>query len=195
MDINSFIQKKDKQRSEQNYISFTKSELRTLSVEQTAHLIDYFHGYTMMRLPESETVFFEWLKRNDAAVWDDLWGTEEDLYLASVDLLGNFTGESGGFPICDLLEIPNYWFSKEHIKPKGMEALQEIRTRVEAGQDLSVEQQFLLRISVQNTDIWHFCFIFDVKVADMKKAIEEMVYKGWIVHLPDREDLVKYIEF
>lgn len=195
MDISTFIKEKDRQRSEENYISFSKSELLSLSAEQTRHLIDYFHGYTMMRLPESEQVFFEWLKENDARVWDDLWGTEEDLYLTSVDLLGNFTGETGGFPICDLLEIPNYWFTKDHIKSKGMEALQEILTLAEAGADLSAEQQFLLQVSGQNTDIWHFCFMFDVPVAEMKKAIEDMVYKGWIVHLPDREDLVKYIEF
>ncbi|HID40294.1 MAG TPA: hypothetical protein EYP36_12385 [Calditrichaeota bacterium] len=195
MDFNTFIQEKDIQRSRQNYISFTKGELLALSDEQTSHLIDYFHGYTMMRLPETEQAFFEWLKKNDVAVWDDLWGTEEDLYMASIDLLRNFTGRGGGFPICDLLGIPNYWFTKEHIKPKGLEALQEIITLAETGAELDTEQQFLLQISVQNTDLWHFCFMFGQQVADMKKAVEKMVYKGWIVHLPDREDLVKYITF
>ncbi len=194
MEINSFIQKKEKQRSEKNFISFTESELLSLSAEHTAHLIEYFHGYTLMQIPEAERIFFEWLKQNDAGVWDDIWGGEEDLYMASVDLLGSFTGETGGFPICDLLEVPNYWFSKEHIKPKGMEVLPEILAHAESGAPLNAEQQFLLQISGQNTDIWHFCFMFDVTVADMKKAIEEMVYKGWIVHLPDREDLVKYID-
>ena len=194
MDLNAFIQEKDKQRSQQNFISFTKNELLSLSKEQTAHVIDYFHGYTLMRLPEAERVFFEWLKKHDAGVWDDIWGEEDDLYLASIDLLGKFTGEADGFPICDLLETPNYWFSKDHIKPKGMEALQKIVTLAETGAELNMEQQFLLQISGQNMDIWHFCFMFDIPVSEMKTAIEEMVYKGWIVHLPDREDLVKYID-
>ena len=189
-DIQELIQLKDAQRSEHNYISFTENELLSLSRETAQDLIEYFHGYTLILLPKRETDFFEWLKLEDNATWNDLWQDGEDLYKVSVDLLSVLAGESGVFPICDLIDVPNYWFSPKHIKPEGMEAISGFLE----SENLNMEQQFLLQLSTGPLDIWHFCYTFSFSVIEMKKAIDEMVFKGWIVHLPDRADLVKYLE-
>ena len=65
---------------------------------------------------------------------------------------------------------------------------------VEQGKRLKPEQEFLLQLSVKDQDIWHFCYRFKIPIDKMKEAIEELVFRGWLVHLPDRADLVKYIE-
>lgn len=195
MNLQKLIQQKDEQRQDDNFISFTNAELLSITDDQITHLIEYFHGYTLMRLPESEIEFFEWLKQEDAEVWQDLWGEEDDLYLISVDLLRHLAGKFGTFPICDLEDTPNYWFSEKHIKPKGSEALPDIFLKVESGQKLKINERFLFQLSGQTMDIWHFCYQFKIPLNKMKKIVDDMVYEGWIVHLPDPADLVKYIEF
>lgn len=194
MNLQKLITEKDKQNQSDGRIRFTKAQLLSLEADQIQHLIDYFHGYTLVSLPDEEIEFFEWLKKGDPLVWEDLWEGEEEPYLVSIDFLHHLAGEYGSFPICDLIDQDNYWFSVKHLKPKGNEALIDIVNLAEQGKSLNAEQEFLLQLSVKEQDIWHFCYRFNIPVEKMKKAIEELVYKGWIVHLPDRADLVKYIE-
>ncbi len=198
MNIKALIEKKDAQKKEKQYIQFSEKELETMRPDEAERIIEHFGGNTLVRLPESEIRFFEWLKKEDQAVWNDLWedDQEDESYLVSVDFLREFIRETPSFPICDLIDVPNYWFTFRHIKPKGLEYLQEeIRLKVETDQDLTLEELFLLEISVSSTDIWHFCHRHEVPVERMKKAVSEMVYKGWIVHLTDRDDLVRYLDF
>ena len=195
MNFKNYLQKKETQRVRQNYLSFEKGELAQLSAEQIRHVMDFFHGYTLMQLPQSEIDFFEWLKSADRAVWDDLWGDEENQYLVSIDLLEKLAGISAQFPLCDLIDSPNYWFSPKHIKPEGSEAMIDISRKVDAGVELELEELLLLSMAEADMDIWHYGYLNHLKMNRLKAAVEEMVYRGWIVHLPDREDLVKYIEF
>lgn len=198
MDLKALIENKDEQKKEKQYIQFSEHELEKLRLDEAEKIIKHFRGNTLIRLPESEIKFFEWLKEADRAVWNDLWeeDQEDESYLVSVDFLREFIRETPSFPICDLIDEPNYWFTFGHIKPEGMEYLQEeISLKMEMDEDLSLEELFLLEISVAATDIWHFCHRHQVPIKRMKKAIADMVYKGWIVHLTDREDLVKYIDF
>ncbi|NOX89202.1 MAG: hypothetical protein GXO77_09250 [Calditrichaeota bacterium] len=197
MNVKSLIKDKEDQKRRRKFLNFSEAELEALRPDEIELIIEHFHGNTLVRLPASEISFFEWLKKVDRPVWEDLWsGEDEDAYLVSVDFLREFIRETPSFPICDLVDQPNYWFTFRHIKPKGIEYLQEeIRLKVEVDEELGLEELFLLEISVAPTDIWHFCHRHQIDIARMKKAIEEMVYKGWIVHLPNREDLVKYIDF
>lgn len=198
MDLKSLIEKKEQQKEKNKFLQFSETELERLRPDEVEHIVEHFHGNTLVKLPESEIAFFEWLKKVDRAVWDDLWedDQEEESYLVSVDFLREFIRETPSFPICDLVDQPNYWFTFRHIKPKGLEYLQEdIRMKVELDEDLTLEELFLLEISVVSTDIWHFCHRHQVDVARMKQAITDMETKGWIVHLTNREDLVKYIDF
>ncbi|MHB2156283.1 hypothetical protein ACX8XN_18065 [Calditrichota bacterium GD2] len=197
MDLKSIIKKKEIQKAKRQFIQFSEGELQNLRADEIERIIDHFRGNTLVKLPESEIAFFEWLKENDRAVWDDLWAEgEEEGYLVSVDFLREFIRETPSFPICDLVEQPNYWFSVRHIKPKGMEYLQnELMLKVEIDEPLTLEERFLLEISVASTDIWHFCHRYRIDIEEMKNAISEMVYKGWLVHLTSRDDLVKYLDF
>ncbi len=193
MKFQDLLQEKDKQRERDNFIQFTRDELTRLSDKQIDHLTEYFHGYTLMLLPQEEIDFFSWLKEKDHTVWQDLWGDDESLYLVSIDLLRQFSGSFSQYPICDLIETPNYWFSAEHIKPKGMETINLIMDKAEVNQALGTEEQFLVGLNLHSTDIWHFCYQNQVPLKEMKKIIDDMVFRGLIVHLPDREDLFKYI--
>lgn len=197
MDLKSYIKKKEIQKAKKKYLQFSESELQQLRPDEIENIIDHFKGNTLVKLPESEIAFFEWLKEHDREVWDDLWQEEDDLtYLVSIDFLREFIRETPSFPICDLVDQPNYWFSVRHIKPKGLEYLQnELMLKVEVDEELTLEERFLLEISVASTDIWHFCHRHQIDIAEMKKAIAEMVYKGWLVHLTNRDDLVKYLDF
>ena len=197
MDLKALIKSKDEQKKKKQYIQFSERELEKLRPAEAEKIVEHFRGNTLIRLPESEIKFFEWLKEADEAVWNDLWqdDQEDESYLVSVDFLMDFIRETPSFPICDLIDEPNYWFTFKHIKPEGLEYLQEeIRLKVETDEDLSLEELFLLEISVSPTDIWHFSHRHQVPVERMKQAIADMVYKGWIVHLTDRDDLVKYLE-
>ncbi len=194
MNLQKLLTEKDKQYAQDGWISFSSAQLLSLDADQIQHLIDYFHGYTLVRLPEKEIEFFEWLKSADSPVWNDLWEGGGEPYLVSIDLLHHLAGEDGAFPICDLINQENYWFSAKHIKPKGNEALSEIVHLGEQGKRMTADQEFLLQLSVKDQDIWHFCYRFKIPIEKIKKAIETLVFRGFIVHLPDRADLVKYIE-
>lgn len=194
MNIKKLLKEKDRQRQQDGYLQFSAQELAAIRTDEVNHVIDFFHGYSLMKLPQSEIDFFEWLKKYDTAVWNDLWGEDVDLYLVSTDFLRQLTGNSPQFPICDLVDQENYWFCKRHIKPKGMEQLEETLLKIDGGLELGLAELFLFEVSVANTDIWHFTYHHNLDLQEMKEVISDMVYEGWLVHLPDREDLVKYIE-
>jgi len=194
MNIEKLLEQKDQQRQEKNFISFSAEELSALKPQEIKHIIEFFHGYTLMQLPQSEIKFFEWLKKADKDVWDDLWGDLVDTYLVSIDFLKSLSGDNPQFQICDLVETDNYWFSPRHIKPKGMEELEEIVLKIEGGQKLNVQDVFLFQLSQNPQDLWHFCYEHKIDTARMKSLISDMVYNGFLVHLTSRDDLVKYIE-
>ena len=194
MNIKKLLKEKDKQRQEKGYLQFSAQELASIRADEVNHVIDFFHGYSLVKLPQTEIDFFEWLKKNEPAVWGDLWGAEVDLYLVSTDFLRRLSGNNPQLPICDLVDQDNFWFCNRHIKPKGMEQLEEVLLKIDGGLELSVAELFLFEISVNSTDIWHFAYQHNLDVQEMKEVISDMVYKSWLVHLPDREDLVKYIE-
>lgn len=194
MDIKKFLKEKDEQRQKNGYLAFTVDELSAIKADEVEHVVEFFHGYTLMKLPQTEVDFFEWLKKNDKNIWNDLWDDDIDLYQVSVDFLRQLAGKNPQFPICDLLEEDNYWFCRRHIKPKGMEQLEEILLKIDGGLELSAAELFLFELTNGTTDIWHFSYQHDLDMQEMKQLVSDMVYKGWIVHLPKREDLVKYIE-
>jgi hypothetical protein len=195
MNIKKLINEKELQLDSQNYIEFTIDELNKLQTDEVQYLIDHFHGYTMVKLPQPEISFFEWLKRVDRLIWDDLWEEEDaDLYLVSIDLLLHLTSFRNGFPICDLTKQPNFWFTVNHIKPKGMKEIERIFKKVEQREKLNIQELFLFELSKTAIDIWHFCHRYNIPVDVVKKAVEETVFNGWLVHLPEREDLIKYID-
>ena len=194
MKINKIILEKEKQLFENTYIQFSDAEIEQLRLDESQHIVDHFHGHALMKLPPAEVHFFDWLRKNDNAVWQDLWGDEENMYQVSIDLLPQFLKEKNGFPICDLQEQPNYYFTQRHIKPEGMSQMEKILQKTENNKKLDIDELILFELHIAPFDIWHFAYRYNLPLADLKELISEMVYKGWIVHLTDSKDLLRYID-
>ena len=192
--LRELLIEKEKQLHEAGYLVFTETELTNMSVDLANKLKEHFHGIALMQLPEEEITFFEWLKSEDITVWNDLWANEEDPNMVSIDLLPYFIGEANGFPICDLIDEPNYWFSPKHIKPKGTEKFSVIEKKISANKNLTVDEALLVEVSQAPVDIWHFCYQYNYPVKKAKNIVRNMHRDDLLVHLTEREDLVKYIE-
>jgi hypothetical protein len=192
--IEELIKRKEEQLAKNNYLEFTAEELSTLNKQDALNVEKYFHGYALMRLPESEQKFFEWLKKVDLVVWEDLWSEEDDPYFVSIDFLHHFTGQGNGFPICDLVEVENYWFTEKHIKPKGLEKFEQIDQKIEEKKLLSISEALLCEIIKSSIDIWHFCHRYRIPLEAAKKEVLNMHKDDLLVHLPNRNDLVKYLD-
>ena len=114
--LEELIKQKEKDAEKKGYIEFTNDELSSLSEENALEIERHFHGNTLMKLPECERVFFNWLKKVDQSVWEDLWGEGDNPYFVSTDFLHHFIDNGNGFPICDLVEQDNYWFNEKHTR-------------------------------------------------------------------------------
>jgi len=176
----------------ENALEMTSDEIDALSMEEIDQLCAEFGAYVLLRLPGYEREFFEWLREADPEVFHDLWADDDQL-LVSLPFLRIFHG-SGPFPICELEQCDNYFFTTRHIKPNGAAALSGILERAARQLELSVSEALMFEILKAPIDIWHFCYRYDVPIELGKTAVREMTAHDWIVHLTDREDLVKYID-
>jgi len=192
--LDELVNKKEAQLQKLGFIKFTPEELENLDLDLVEQIENHFRGHTMMRLPDSEIAFFEWLKNEDTAVWNDLWNGEEDPYNVSIDFLHHFLKEGNGFPICDLVEEDNYWFSARHIKPKGMEKFEEINQKINENKSFTFEEALLFEIMQNSIDLWHFCYRYKAPIHIAKQKVKKMQRDDLLVHLSEREDLVKYLD-
>jgi hypothetical protein len=188
------IQEKEKQLKSLGYLQFSDEELKKLSLKDADAIVLHFHGHALMVLPESEVAFFEWLKENDRLVWNDLWGEDDEPYRISVDFLPNFLKDGNGFPICDLIDVDNYWFSDRHIKPKGWHHFEQIRVKMHGKEKLTIGELLMVEVANGAIDLWHFCYRYNIPVSIAKEHLDNLIHEDFIVHLSDREDLVKYLD-
>jgi hypothetical protein len=192
--IKNLIAAKEKQLDAEGYIQFSQADLKAMTKEDAIKIEEHFHGRAIMALPVEEIDFFKWLQENDPAVWDDLWKDVEKPYHISLDFLHHFILNGNGFPICDLINVDNYWFHSRHIKPKALEKMDEIQQKLEGKGSLSFEEGLLVEIARGSVDLWHFCYRYKLPLIVAKKKIEIMHRDDLLVHLKDREDLVKYLD-
>jgi hypothetical protein len=192
--IKELISSKENQLLSEGYMQFEQAEIQAMTKKDAKAIETHFHGRAMMALPEEEIEFFKWLRENDPSVWDDLWGNEEEPYRVSLDFLHHFIQNGNGFPICDLINVDNYWFHSRHIKPKAMEKMDLIQQKLDDGGSLSFEEGLLVEIARGSIDLWHFCYRYKLPISVAKKKIEIMHREDLLVHLKDREDLVKYLD-
>jgi hypothetical protein len=185
---------KETQLNKDGYLVFDKAELQNMSGGTAEKVINHFHGVALMQIPGEEIEFFKWLKKEDPAVWNDLWANEENPYFVSIDLLKHFISDANGFPICDLIDEPNYWFSSRHLKPKGTEKFSQIEQKIQDNKNLTVDEALLVEVMQASVDIWHFCYKYKFPVNKAKNIVRNMHIDDLIVHLPQREDLTKYLD-
>lgn len=173
-------------------IDITEEMYNSLNKEQAEQILLTLGGAKMIRLPEREITFFEWVKINDREVWDDLWG--DDLfepYYVSINILPYLIAENdNGFPICDLESTTNYFFSLQFMQDAESEVLLDAaRSRLLEKQFVSIAHKLALEISIAPIDLWHFAYKYKISIADAKKAVEELVEDDALVHLKEAEHI------
>jgi hypothetical protein len=174
-------------------LMISDAELATLTDDDARTLLDRHGSHVLMRLPPSEQAFFAWLRENDPEVWNDLWADDPDL-MVSLDFLIPLREGDRGFMICELEQTPNYFFTERHIKPEGIEVLESIFRRIREGAEISIAEGLLFEIVQRPIDLWRFCFKHQVSISAAKRAVRQLVEHGWLVHLPNRDDLLPYLD-
>ncbi len=187
----------EKERKKSKPINIPQEIFSQISPEIANELVQRYSQDTLVYLPENEIKFFEWLKENDYQVWEDLWGgVAEDPYVVSISFLPLLIKKFGGFPICDLINNDNYYFTDEMIIKKTSHLLLEtLREKYLNREKLTIAQALLLEISVAPTDIWHFAYYHKISIEEAKMAVKELVEDNLIVHLKSAEELAKFVQF
>jgi hypothetical protein len=155
-----------------------------------------FHHTRMMKLPETEVRFFEWLKEKDRLVWNDLWEAEDEPYIISLEFLPRLLEKDGrGFPICDLRTIDNYYFTPQLLVDKESDAMVEAaKVRFTEKQNLSTNQLLALEIHFGGIDIWHFAYKHNVDLDEAKRAAHSLIDDQILIHLTQAEHLAPILE-
>lgn len=179
--------------SAQSFVSLSNEEIDTLTDTDIEYL-QRVHGQSvLLKLPPREQEFFQWLKENDPAVWDDLWADDTEL-LVGLSFIKDFKKGNRGFVICELESSPNYFFSEKLITPKGLKEIPYILNKAQSGEALSTGEALLFEIMISPIDIWRFCFKYNLPLQRGRETIQDLETMGVLVHLPLRDDLIKYIE-
>ena len=165
-------------------------EIGALTEEQAAELVETYGGTTLVRLPEKEQEFFAWLKEEDRVVWDDLWEgvEEEDLYYVSIAHLKALMPGKRGFPICDLAENPNFYFTSDDITEENGKTYVEHALEVitEKG-DLSMDQAFVIEVWRGPIDLWRFAWMYNLPVGEVRKMVHWLL-KEEILAVPTQRE-------
>lgn len=179
-----------------NYILFEESVFAEITAEQARMLADKYASDTLMMLPQYEIDFFEWLRTEDEQIWLDLWGDDSnEPYLVGMYFLPRLVNRDGrGFPICDLIDNDNYYFTAAQMQDEEGKAIIDVaRNRFQNNEDLTTAQLLALEISISPIDIWHFAYKHNISLADAKNAVAELVEDRALVHITSAEHLARFI--
>ncbi len=185
------------EKLEKGYISFPQELFDSFNEEIAKAIVVEMKHNALIKLPQYEIEFYEWLKENDRSVWDDLWSCElHEPYIVSCIFLPNLVERDGrGFPICDLEHNDNYFFNEKHMTDEESKVyIETSRNRFQDRQKLTVPQLLALEISVGPIDIWHFAYKYKISIAQAKAAVEELKDDFALVHLTNAEHLAKFME-
>ena len=187
-----------RQHETNNVVEFPEELLQALSEEQLQLLAREFGATMLVRLPASDIRFFEWLKHVDEAVWNDLWrdDIQPQPYVVGMALLPDIMRSNRGFPICDLVAVPNFYFTHLHVR--GEEAkpyIEALRLRLENGEELGIPELFMLELTTEPIDVWRFAYLYRIPVHTVKQAVMQLVEDELLVYTPTREELSAYLDF
>lgn len=196
--INEIIEWGREISGKNDYIEFPEEIFHELDEDSSVIIKEALSGSTLMKLPQKEINFFEWLKDKEPAVWKDLWEDElAEEYVVSIDFLPLLIyGNRRDFPICDLEKVENFYFTEMHMTDEESKVILESATkRLKEKKDLSLTELLALEISADPTDIWHFAYKYKVEVREAKKAVRALVEDDALVHLKDAEYLAPFVDF
>lgn len=166
------------------------AEMSTLSAEQVQELVARFGGNTLIRLPEREQQFFEWLRQHDLPVWEDLWGGEEEPYVVSISYISDLLPKRRGFLICDLAEQQNFIFSEHNItRDEGKLMVDAALDVVAAKGRLTMDQAFMVEVWRAPIDIWRFTYMYGVALSEAKRMVLWLISEGaLLLTVPDENE-------
>lgn len=188
----------DSHSAQAPYIVFPAEILSGMTAEQADMIVKRFGAHTLMQLPASEITFFEWLKTADEKVWNDLWLDENvnEPYLIGISFLPVFLDSSRGFPICDLVNSDNYYFSSAHMPDDEAGIFVEaVKERYMQGNALTVQQLLAMEISIAPIDIWRFSYHHHIPLERAKQAVHQLVADEVLIHLPQADQLNTFLDF
>jgi len=159
-------------------------------------LIKEFTATRMLRLPQYEIDFFNWLKDKDPLVWKDLWGDDDGSYTVSIEFLKLLLEKDGrGFPICDLQTVDNYYFIPQLLVERESDVMVEAaKVRFIEKKGLTPSQLLALEIHFGGIDVWHFAYKHNIDLDEAKAAVASLVEDQILVHLTDAEHLAPILE-
>ena len=179
-------------------ITFNPEILSSLSIDDAKEIITQVGSTYLMRLPEKEIAFFEWLKEYHPLVWNDLWGNDEEEYKYTVglELLPLMLDPVRGFPICDLVTQENYYFVPDHLIGDEITFyLDAVKERYIKQETVTVAQLLVLEISMAPIDAWRFSYHHRIEMERVLKAIKELKEEGMLLHLGKADDLADFVTF
>jgi hypothetical protein len=177
----------------------------TIGREQAKELAETFGMSIFLRLPPSERAFFEWLRRAEPLVWEDVWamdipdsvpGAENDRYIVGIGLLEEMITEARGFPICDLTTQPNFFFSIKNFNAEEIKPLVDaVMQRMENNVEMSVKEILVMEIRRAPIDVWRFAHLYNVPVEQVKAAALDLVDDGLMRRAETREEMSDFLEW
>lgn len=188
----------ESQDKDANIVILPEHFFEMLTKEQLPLILNYFNSDSVVRLPQREIRFFEWLKKNDPKIWDDLWNDDlYEPYLVSLSFLKLLLKEDyKGFPICDLKSNDNYFFTPRQMVDKESSMLVESsKIRFLENESLTPAQTLALMISFDWVDIWHFAYNNRLPLEVAFDAVKQLVEDNVVVHLKESEHLSVFIDF
>ncbi len=183
---------------EADFVVFPKEFFKEATLAQAELVMNNLPKSLLIKLPQREIDFFEWLKSAEKPVWDDLWGSDEtSQYVVSISFLPLLLDiDYHGFPICDLEKNDNYYFTAAHmVDEESKMMIDSTKSMFLDKKQLTLAQLLALQISVSPIDVWHFAYKSKISVVSAKKAVEELVSDGVLVHLRSAEHLTNFLKF
>ena len=184
MDQQTFTTLKEQlEKDPQSPVTFKElqtEELAALTKEQAEELTTLFGYNTMIRLPEKEREFFDWLYEQDRPVWTDLWNQEDERrYFVSMAHLTSFLPGQRGFPICDLVNQENFFFTQEEITENDGKIFVERALDIIAEKEqLSMDQAFVVEVWRGPIDQWRFAWMYNLPLDEVKNMVRWLIKEG-----------------
>lgn len=199
IDKGNIIKQIESTKADKGYVVLEESFFANATADEARDIASSYESDTLVKLPQREIQFFEWLKSSDPAVWDDLWANDDlhKPYLVGMSFLPLLVySTKRGYPICDLLECDNYYFTEHHMQDEESKVMVDTaREMFHDEQVLSIDQLLALEISLGAIDIWHFAYKYKISVEAAKSAVARLVKDDVLVHLTDQEYLAPFIDF
>lgn len=198
MDKKEIISWFDNEAKDNRLVAIPEEIFAEIDIKLANKIADKHKSKVLIKLPTYEIEFFEWLKESDNIIWLDLWenSKEEEYFVGCSFLPVLIENEERGFPICDLLNNDNYYFSMQHMVDEESKAMIEsVTNRFRNGEKLTIEHLLVLEISLGPIDLWHFCYKYKQDIKRVKSAVENLVEDNVLVHLKKAEYLAPLIDF